>query len=458
MFKSKIKRIHFIGIGGIGMSGMAELLASEGYLVSGSDLNKNDRTESLKKIGLKIYIGHRSSNISGANLIVYSSAVKKDNIEIKAAEKLKIPVIKRAEMLAELVRIKPTSIGVSGTHGKTTTCSLIGSIFYNADLDPTIAIGGIVKSFGTNAISGSGDVIIVEADEYDKTFLSLKPVIGIINNIEAEHLDCYKDFQDLKDSFSIFANNIPFYGFIVVNLDDSNISDIIGDIKRPVIGYSIDRESGYNAKNIQFDTHKTQFDLYHSRDKIDTITLSIPGYHNVYNALASIALCMELGISIELIKKSLSAFKGVKRRFDIKYNDENNIYIDDYAHHPTEVKSTINAIRNGWPGKKVLSVFQPHLYSRTKFFYKEFASALLDSDKIILLDIYGAREEKIDGVTSKIIKDEIIKSGNPNCVVVDHEKLIEELKNMHNQGDLIVTMGAGDLWSRGVEIIEYLSI
>ena len=458
MLKSKIKRIHFIGIGGIGMSGMAELLASEGYLVSGSDLNKNDRTESLKKIGLKIYIGHRSNNISGANLIVYSSAVKKDNIEIKAAERLKIPVIKRAEMLAELVRIKPTSIGVSGTHGKTTTCSLIGSIFYNADLDPTIAIGGIVKSFGTNAISGSGDVIIVEADEYDKTFLSLKPVIGIINNIEAEHLDCYKDFQDLKDSFSIFANNIPFYGFIVVNLDDLNISDIIGDIKRPVIGYSIDRESGYNAKNIQFDTHKTQFDLYYICDKIDTITLSIPGYHNVYNALASIALCMELGISIELIKKSLSAFKGVKRRFDIKYNDENNIYIDDYAHHPTEVKSTINAIRNGWPGKKVLSVFQPHLYSRTKFFYKEFASALLDSDKIILLDIYGAREEKIDGVTSKIIKDEIIKSGNPNCVVVDHEKLIEELKNMHNQGDLIVTMGAGDLWSRGVEIIEYLSI
>ena len=196
MLKSKIKKIHFIGIGGIGMSGMAELLTSEGYLVSGSDLNENDRTESLRKLGLKVYIGHSSDNISGSNLVVYSSAVKKDNIEIKAAEKLKIPVIKRAEMLAELVRIKPTSVGVSGTHGKTTTCSLIGSIFHNADLDPTIAIGGIVKSFGTNAISGSGDVIIVEADEYDKTFLSLKPVIAIINNIEPEHLDCYEDFQD----------------------------------------------------------------------------------------------------------------------------------------------------------------------------------------------------------------------------------------------------------------------
>ena len=243
----------------------------------------------------------------------------------------------------------------------------------------------------------------------------------------------------------------------MVNLDDSNILDIISNIKRPVIGYSIHNQSDYNAKNIQFNMHKTQFDLYCKGDKVDTITLSIPGYHNVYNALASIALCMELGISIELIKKSLSEFKGVKRRFDIKYNDKNSIYIDDYAHHPTEVKSTINAIRNGWPGKKIISIFQPHLYSRTKFFYKEFALALLDSDKIILLDIYGAREKKIDGVTSKMIQDEIIKSGNPNCIVVEHDKLIKELKNMHNQGDLIVTMGAGDLWNRGDEIIEYLS-
>ena len=456
MFAGKIKNIHFIGIGGIGMSGMAELLSRTGYSISGSDLNENDRTQSLRSMGLKIYIGHNKDNVQGSNLVVFSSAVKKNNIEIKAAENLGIPIIRRAEMLAELVRIKPMSIGVSGTHGKTTTCSLIGSILHKADLDPTIVIGGIVKNFETNAISGKGDIIVVEADEYDRTFLSLKPVIAIVNNVEEEHLDCYKDFEDLKSAFEKFVNNIPFYGFALLNADDSNISEIIKKIKRPIIKYGLKKDNDYNARNICFNMNESKFDLYHKGDKIETILLSIPGYHNVYNSLCSIALCMEIGVPIKTIKQSLKEFKGVRRRFDIKYNEKENIYIDDYAHHPTEVSATIDAVKKGWPNKKIISIFQPHLYSRTKQFYKDFADSLLNSDKVILLDIYGSRENKIEGVTSELILSEIVKKGNKECFIVKKEELIDKLGQIHSKGNVVITMGAGDLWMKGNEIIGYL--
>ena len=453
----KIKKIHFIGIGGIGMSGMAELLAKTGYSISGSDLEENDRTIFLKKMGLEIYIGHDKDNVLNANLVVFSSAVKEDNIEIRSAMNMNIPIIRRAEMLAELVRIKPISVGVSGTHGKTTTCSLIGSILHNAKKDPTIVIGGIVKSFNTNAVSGSGDIIVVEADEYDRSFLSLKPVIAIINNIEEEHLDCYKDFSDLKNAFHSFANNIPFYGFVLVNGDDPNIATIIKEIKRPIIKYGIEKEAHYNAHNIRFNKNKTQFDLHYKNKKIESIDLRIPGYHNVYNSLCSISFCLEMGIEMKSIKKTLKSFQGVERRFDIKYNSKDDIYIDDYAHHPTEVKATIHAIKNGWPDKKIISIFQPHLYSRTEHLYKDFANALISSDKIMLLDIYGSRESKIKGVSSKLIENQIIRNGYKNYVKVNLENLIEELEKIHNKGEIIVTMGAGDLWVKGKDIIDYLS-
>ena len=456
MFTGKIKNIHFIGIGGIGMSGMAELLVQSGYFISGSDLNKNDRTRALKEMGINIKIGHSEDNVKETDLVVYSSAVNQNNIEIEAAKSRNIPIMKRAEMLAELVSLKPISIGVSGTHGKTTTCSLIGSILHNAKLDPTIAIGGIVKNFGTNAVSGKGEIIVFEADEFDKTFLSLKPMISIINNIEEEHMDCYDNFEDLKNGFEVFANNIPFYGFVLINNDDPNILSISKNIKRPVISYGIKSNADYSAKNISFNKNSTQFDLYIDNKKNDTIELSIPGYHNVYNSLCSIALSIEMGVSLEVIKKSLIEFKGVKRRFDVRFNDGNNIYVDDYAHHPTEVKATIEAIKNGWPNKSILTIFQPHLYSRTKQFYKEFSKSLLSSDKVILLDIYGSREKKIKGVSSGLIKDEIIKSGNTNCTLVNSENLIEELSRIHTDGDLIITMGAGDIWAKGKDIIGYL--
>ena len=452
----KIRNIHFSGIGGIGMSGMAELLYRTGYSISGSDLEQNDRTIFLAKLGLKLFIGHNESNVLGANLVVFSSAVDYQNIEIKKAKELGIPIMRRAEMLAELVRIKPLSIGVSGTHGKTTTCSLIGSILYNAKKDPTIVIGGIVKEFDTNAISGKGDIIVVEADEYDKTFLSLHPVISIINNIEEEHLDCYKDFSDLKNAFQQFANNIPFYGFLLANSDDTAVSSIVSGINKPIIKYGLGKKADYSAQNISFLNHESKFDLYHHDKKIDSIELIIPGLHNIYNSLCAISLCLELGVSIDVIKKSLKEFEGVKRRFDIKYNKNGNLYIDDYAHHPTEIKTTIEAAKRGWPNKKIISVFQPHLYSRTKSFFKDFANALLDSDQIILLEIYGAREQKIEGVSSQLIQKAIIEKGHKNCEVVKSDKLIERLKDICKDNQIVITMGAGDLWRKGDDIIKNL--
>ena len=452
----KIRNIHFIGIGGIGMSGMAELLYRTGYSMSGSDLEQNDRTIFLAKLGLKIFIGHNENNVVGANLVVFSSAVDHQNIEIKKAKELGIPIMRRAEMLAELVRIKPLSIGVSGTHGKTTTCSIIGSILYNAKKDPTIVIGGIVKEFNTNAISGKGDIIVVEADEYDKTFLSLHPVISIINNIEEEHLDCYKDFSDLKNAFQQFANNIPFYGFLLANSDDMAISSIVSNINKPIIKYGLDKKADYSAQNISFSNHESKFDLYHKDKKIDSIELIIPGLHNIYNSLCAISLCLELGVSIGIIKKSLKEFEGVKRRFDIKYNKNGNLYIDDYAHHPTEIKTTIEAAKKGWPNKKIISIFQPHLYSRTKSFFEDFADALLDSDKIMLLEIYGAREQKIEGVSSQLIQRALVEKGHANCEVIKSDELIGRLKHTYKNNQIVITMGAGDLWTKGEDIIKNL--
>ena len=455
--KSKVKKIHFIGIGGIGMSGMAELLFKSGYVITGSDIKENDRTMFLSSLGIKIYIGHEAENISDADLIVYSSAVKIDNIEILEGRNAGVLVIKRAEMLAELIRLKPVSIGISGTHGKTTTCSLIGSILFYAEKDPTLAVGGIVKSFNTNAISGKGDIILVEADEYDKSFLSLSPTIAAINNIELEHLDCYDDIDDLMKSFKYFANNIPFYGFVSINLDDPNLSKIKNDIKRPIITYSIDGKANYVAKNISFNKNNASFDLYVKSRFVDTIFINIPGKHNVYNALCAISVCSELDIEIDIIKNALINFKGVKRRFDIKYKDDKYIYIDDYAHHPTEVLATLNSVAQGWKDKKIVSIFQPHLYSRTKMFCNEFAESLIGSDTIILLDIFGGRESPIKNVSSKLIFDKLSILGHNNVILCNKDKLVEELDRIVVPNSMIITMGAGDVFTYGEEIVKILS-
>ena len=455
--KSKVKKIHFIVIGGIGMSGMAELLLKSGYLISGSDIKENDRTIFLSSLGVEVFIGHNAQNINDSDLIVYSSAVKIDNIEILEGKKRGTLVIKRAEMLAELIRLKPVSIGVSGTHGKTTTCSLIGSILFYAEKDPTLAVGGIVKSFNTNAISGKGDIILVEADEYDKSFLSLSPTIAIINNIELEHLDCYEDIDDLRKSFKYFANNIPFYGFVAINLDDKNLEKIKNDIKRPLVTYSIDGKANYVAKNISFNKNNASFDLYVHDKFVDTIFINIPGKHNVYNVLCAISVCYELDIEIDIIKNALINFKGVKRRFDIKYKDDQYIYIDDYAHHPTEVSATLKSVLEGWQNKKIISIFQPHLFSRTQMFCDEFADSLYCSDTVILLDIFGGREAPIENVSSKLIFDKLSDLGHNNVVLCDKKDLVRELDKIIEPNSMIITMGAGDVFKYGKEIIKILT-
>ena len=446
----KTKRIHFIGIGGIGMSGMAEFLYNYDFKITGSDINTSERTLHLTKMGIKISQEHRKENITSANLIVYSSAVPYDNPEITEGKRLKIPIIKRAELLGELIKIKETSIAVSGTHGKTTAASMISSILIEAQLDPTIIIGGIVNKFNNNNISGLGDIIVVEADEFDKSFLSLNPTFSIINNMELEHLDIYKDIEDLKTTFTQFANSIPFYGSVCICGDFKELINILPRIKRNYKTFGVNNKSvDVRAKNINFRENKTFFDILINNKKID-FQLNVPGLHNVYNALAAITLCLEIEINIEHIVNGLNSYNGVKRRFDVKYdkiNNSNIMLIDDYAHHPSEVKATIDAINSGWEGRRVISIFQPHLYSRTKDFYKDFSNALMKSNINILLPIYPAREKPIKDISSLLIKEQLNLGGHPETYHCTDKNLLPELINkIKKNNDIIVFMGAGDIY------------
>jgi len=445
----KTKHIHFIGIGGIGMSGMAELLYNHGFEVSGSDINESDRTEHLKSIGITVYKGHSKSNIKKTDLIVYSSAVNHDNPEIKVGKDSTIPIIKRAELLGEIIKVKRTSLAVSGTHGKTTVTSMIGNILYEADLDPTIIAGGIVNKYESNNISGSGDVIVVEADEFDKSFLSLNPTYISLNNLELEHLDIYKDLNDLKTSFTDFANSTPFYGSVCIGADSQYLADIIPDINRTCKTFGIINKADVMAKNITFNKDKTLFDVTINGQIATNIKLMIPGQHNVYNALSAISICLEIDIPIKYIAKGLNKFCGVKRRFEIRYkniNDRNIMIIDDYAHHHTELLATIEAAKSGWENRRIITVFQPHLFSRTQSFYKEFSSSLMNSDINIIAPIYPAREQPIDNVSSLLILEELKQLGHTKTYACENKNMIPELIKKHIENDdIIVFMGAGDI-------------
>ena len=447
----KTKRIHFIGIGGIGMSGMAELLHNHGFIITGSDINISERTSHLANLGIEISKKHNKKNINSANLIVYSSAVQYDNPEIIEGKKLKIPIIKRAELLGELIKIKETSIAVAGTHGKTTTASMIGNILIEANLDPTIIIGGIVNKFNNNNVSGLGDIIVAEADEFDKSFLSLNPTFSIINNMELEHLDIYKDIDDLKDTFTEFGNSIPFYGTLCICVDSKDLIDILPEINKNYKTFGIHNPSAnIRAKNINFSGSETNFDIIINNKKTFSFKINVPGLHNVYNALAAITLAIEIDIDINHIINGLNNYSGVKRRFDIKYNNIKNqdiMIIDDYAHHPSEVDATITAINSGWPNRRVISIFQPHLYSRTKDFYKDFSKALLKSNINILLPIYPAREKPIENVSSFLIKDELEVLNHTKTYICDNsESLIHLINKIKQNNDIIVFMGAGDIY------------
>ena len=446
MFR-KTKHIHFIGIGGIGMSGMAELLSKLGYNISGSDKQASEITAHLGSIGINVSIKHSKTNIEGADVVVFSSAIKSDNIEILSAKENNIPVIRRAELLGELLKVKKTSIAIAGTHGKTTTSSMLGLILLEAKLEPTLVIGGIVNKFNTNAISGSGDIILVEADEFDRTFLSLKPTISVINNLDLEHLDCYKNISDLQTAFTQFANSVPFYGLISLCTDSKNVCNIIKNIKRPYITFGTNKNAYIRAQKIKYNGSNSTFELYKDNIYIDSISLNMPGKHNILNALGAISIALELNIDIKKIKKALKAYSGVRRRFELKYSTSNRLHIiDDYAHHPSEVRATIQAAKTGW-NNTILSIFQPHLFTRTRDFYKDFAQSFMDSDIVIITDIYPAREKPIKGVSSKLITNELLKLGHKNVhYIPDPLSLPLFIKKMILKDTTMLIMGAGNIW------------
>ncbi|MCX7760345.1 MAG: UDP-N-acetylmuramate--L-alanine ligase [Hydrogenothermaceae bacterium] len=451
MFRGKVRKIHFVGIGGSGMNGIAELLLNQGYTISGSDIKESSTTQRLRELGAKIYIGHSEENVKDVDVVVYSSAVKMDNPEIVKAKKLNIPIIPRGEMLAELMRFK-YGIAVAGSHGKTTTTSMIGAILGKTGLDPTVVIGGKLSAFGSNAKLGRGEFLVAESDESDGSFLKLTPTIVTINNIDLEHLGFYKNLDDIKNAFITFANKVPFYGAVAVNVDDENVKSILPYIERKIIKFGLSDEATIRATDLEIVDGRYKFKVEGYSD----IYLSIPGKHNVYNALASISVCLELGIPFCVIKESLENFKNASRRFEIKYNDDITV-IDDYAHHPTELKATLSAVKDYYPDRRIIAVFQPHRYSRVASLFDEFVNSFDVPDIALITEIYSAGEPAIDGISGKALVDKISEKRENVFYVEDLEEAKKFLTGAVRKGDVIITLGAGNITTLSDFLAKYLS-
>jgi len=451
----KIKKLYFVGIGGAGMSGIAEILHNLGYTVSGSDSMPSEVTEYLAKLGLTVYADHRSANVSDVDVVVISSAVGENNPEVIEARRRGIPVIKRAEMLGELMRLK-FSIGIAGTHGKTTTTSMIGRILREARLNPTLIVGGIVAELGTGATLGSGDYLVAEADEYDRSFLAMFPSMAVVLNVEADHLDCYRDLDDLKEAFLTYINRVPFYGSAIISADDPALGAIRSRISRPHKSFGFSVDADFHAVDIKIESERSTFSVYQGGDLLGEIILRVPGRHNIANALAATATAVELGVSFPTIADALRGFTGVGRRFERIGEVKNVLVIDDYAHHPTEIHATLSTAKETL-GRRVIAVFQPHLYSRTRDFAADFARQLAIADKTILTDIYPARELPIPGVTSELIRDEAKKLGLGDFVCVGtKENAITEIARIVRPGDAILIIGAGSITHIKHPVLEKL--
>lgn len=442
----KTRHIHFVGIGGIGMSGIAEVLLNLGYVVSGSDLVSSEMTRHLQAGGATIFQGHDAAHVAGADVVVTSSAVKPDNAEVRMARERHIPVIPRAEMLAELMRMK-YGVAVAGTHGKTTTTSLIATILAQGGLDPTVVIGGRLNSLGGNAQLGQGDYMVAEADESDGSFLLLPPTIGVVTTIDAEHLAFYRDLSAIQDAFVQFVNRVPFYGCSVICLDQPHIQSLVPRIKKRYVTYGMSSQADYVVRDIAFVSTRSRFEVYHGREHLGQFTLNLPGTHNVYNALAAIAVGQELDVDLMIIAEALDAFSGIHRRFEIVGTRDGTTVVDDYGHHPEEIRQTLRAARAVWPDARLVVVFQPHRYTRTQALQHEFYTAFYEADTLILLDIYAASETPIPGVSSEGLYTGIKAHGHRHVLYMpDSDDVLPFLHQDVGAGDVLMTLGAGDVW------------
>jgi UDP-N-acetylmuramate--alanine ligase len=451
----KIRGIHFVGIGGIGMSGIAEVLHNLGYVVTGSDLAPSDNTERLTRLGIPIRYGHFPSNVGAVDVVVTSTAVKQDNPEVLEAWQRRIPVVPRAEMLAELLKVK-FSIAVSGSHGKTTTTSLIASLLAQAGLDPTMVIGGKLASIGTNARLGEGEIIVAEADESDRSFLLLAPTLAVITNIDREHLDHYRDLDEIKDAFVEFANRVPFYVAVVLCGDDERVISILPRIKRRTITYGIEEGVEFRARDIVYEKGVSLFSLQQRGETIGLVRLNAPGKFNVLNALAAIAVAFEIGLSLPDILPGLATFAGVKRRLELKGCRSGVTVVDDYGHHPTEIRATLAAAKPIWEGRCHV-VFQPHRYSRTQALFEEFSQAFSEVDNLIITDIYPAGEDPIPGIDGRHLACAVSKVSPAKVTYVPgFEEIVSILLSEAQKGDVVLTMGAGNIWKVGEKFLAHL--
>lgn len=439
----RFKKLYFVGIGGAGMSGIAEILFNLGYQVRGSDSTPSEVTEYLQTLGISIASGHRAANIEDADVLIISSAVGENNPEVVEARRKGIPVIKRAEMLGELMRLK-FAVGVAGTHGKTTTTSMVGRILQHAKLNPTLIVGGIVAELGTGASLGSGDYMVTEVDEYDRSILAMFPSMAVVLNIEPDHLDCYDGMDDLLGAFLSYINRVPFFGSAIISADDINLRMLKPKITRPYRTFGFADEADYRAVAVRLESGRSLFSVYNQGELLGEIILNIPGRHNVANALAATAVANELQIPFVTIAEALRAFRGVGRRFEIIGEVNNIMVVDDYAHHPTELAATLATAR-GY-NRRIIVVFQPHLFSRTQYFVHEFAEVLARADKCILTDIYPAREEPIEGVTSLLIKNEAARLGKGDFNYVGvKDNAVEAIAQTARPGDMVLLVGAGSI-------------
>jgi UDP-N-acetylmuramate--alanine ligase len=455
MFKGRVKRIHFVGIGGIGMSGIAEVLLNLGFEVSGSDLKESDTTRRLAGLGGQIREGHQAEHVEGADVVVISSAVKAHNPEVREAKRLAIPVIPRAEMLAELMRMK-YGVAVAGSHGKTTTTSLVAAICDEAKIDPTVVIGGKVNSLGSNARLGQGEYLVAEADESDGSFMSLSPTLAVVTNIDPEHMDHYGDLDQLKQTFVAFINKIPFYGLAVLCLDSPNVQSVLPQVERRFVTYGTTSQAEYSLKDVTANGLRTTFTPLRHGEARAPITLNMVGRHNVLNALAAIAVADELAIDYELTRRALDGFGGVQRRFTVRGEVDEIMVVDDYGHHPTEIKATLAGARESGE-RRVVAIFQPHRYTRVRDQFEGFATCFYDADVVLMTPIYPAGEEPIEGISSEGLAAAIRDHGHRDITLFsDHETLLASLEERVQRGDLVVTLGAGNVWQIGQALLDKL--